>query len=272
MNFPKYCWLGADATLDKAGARLDSRMDTVRLGVFFPHEIVAAFYNFRSGDLFYSMLTGTPAVPQLCPYFPMKHFSFSSKAGKILYFVWSPPWHLYIFFLANLLAFYLTYLLAFYLTYLLAFYLAFYLAYLLAYLLAFYLANLLAFYLAHLLAFYLTYLLAFTFHLAYLLAFYLAVEVRQCPLGSGARGGGPAVPTGIWTARRRRRVRRRRRRRRALLKSSNPQLAGGEKHSRIASIYFPETCQGLGRLLGSQLGPSTGATNILGWFWPFIHG
>ena len=23
----------------------------------------------------------------------------------------------------------------------------------------------------------------------------LAVEVRQCPLGSGARGGGPAVPT-----------------------------------------------------------------------------
>ena len=45
----------------------------------------------------------------------------------------------------------------------------------------------------------------------------LAVEVRQRPLGSGARGGGPAVPTGIWTARRRRRVRRRRRRR-ALLK------------------------------------------------------
>ena len=42
----------------------------------------------------------------------------------------------------------------------------------------------------------------------------LAVEVRQCPLGSGARGGGPAVPTGIWTARRRRRVRRRRWRRR----------------------------------------------------------
>jgi len=30
----------------------------------------------------------------------------------------------------------------------------------------------------------------------------LAVEVRLCPLGSGARGGGPAVPTGIWTARR----------------------------------------------------------------------
>ena len=24
------------------------------------------------------------------------------------------------------------------------------------------------------------------------------MEVRQCPLGSGARGGGPAVPTGIW--------------------------------------------------------------------------
>ena len=89
------------------------------------------------------------------------------KIKKIIYFVWSPPWHLYIFLLANLLAFYLTYLLAFYL--------------------------------AYLLAFYLTYLLAF--YLAYLLAFYLAVEVRQCPLGSGARGWGPAVPTAIWSSR-----------------------------------------------------------------------
>ena len=52
---------------------------------------------------------------------------------KLLYFVWSPPWHLYILLLANLLAFYLTYLLAFYLAYLLAFYLAYLLAYLLAY-------------------------------------------------------------------------------------------------------------------------------------------
>ena len=67
----------------------------------------------------------------------------------------------------------------------------------------------------------------------------LAVEVRQCALGSGARGGGPAVPTGIWTARRRRRMRRRRRQRRrrrrrrrrrtTLIKSNNPHLAGGEK-------------------------------------------
>ena len=60
----------------------------------------------------------------------------------------------------------------------------------------------------------------------------VAVEVRQCPLGrlcplgSGARGGGPAVPTGIWTARRRRR------RRTALIKSNNPHLAGGEKNCR----------------------------------------
>jgi len=38
----------------------------------------------------------------------------------------------------------------------------------------------------------------------------VAVEFRQ---GSGARSGGPAVPTGIWTARRRRRLSRRRRRR-----------------------------------------------------------
>ena len=29
----------------------------------------------------------------------------------------------------------------------------------------------------------------------------VAVEVRHCPLGSGARGGGPAVPTGIWSSR-----------------------------------------------------------------------
>ena len=88
----------------------------------------------------------------------------------------------------------------------------------------------------------------------------VAVEVRQCPLGSGARGCcdlevavevrqcllrsatrgwgpavptgiGPAVPTGIWTARRRRTRRRRMRRRRrtALIKSNNPHLAGGEK-------------------------------------------
>ena len=72
----------------------------------------------------------------------------------------------------------------------------------------------------------------------------LAVEVRQCPLGSGARGGGPAVPTGIWTARRRRRVRRRRRQRRrrrrrtALIKSNNPHLAGGEKQN----LHFPQFC------------------------------
>ena len=66
----------------------------------------------------------------------------------------------------------------------------------------------------------------------------LAVEVRQCPLGSGARGGGPAVPTGIWTARRRRRVRRRRRRK-ALLKSSNPHLAGGgKKHMKTPATQF----------------------------------
>ena len=119
---------------------------------------------------------------------------------KLLDFELSPPWHLYVLLLANLLAFYLTYLLALilayllalYLAYLLAFYLAYllqyvlayllalYLAYLLAYLLtfylAFYLANLLAYVLANILALYLAYLLAvyLTFYLAYLPAFYLA--------------------------------------------------------------------------------------------------
>ena len=141
------------------------------------------------------------------------------RVSKKLYFVWSPPWHLYILLLANLLAFYLAYLMAFYLAYLLAFYLAyllaFYLAYLLANLLGFYLAYLvafyltfyLAFYLAYLLAFYLAYLLAFylvyllTFHLAYLLAFY------SWPLrSSGAHwagqvpGWGPAVHTELGSS------------------------------------------------------------------------
>ena len=144
--------------------------------------------------------------------------------------------------------------------------------------LAFYLAYLLTFFLAYLLTFFLTFFLAF--YLAYLLTFYLtsflpvevrqcplrsgrrgwgpavptqiwssrlrsgsahsdlelAVEVRQCPLWPGSRGWGPAVPTGIWTARRRWR-RRRRRRRTALIKSNNPHLAGGEKS--MENHHFP---------------------------------
>lgn len=44
----------------KANPRADTRLTHVRLGIFFPHEIAASFYNFRSGDLFYSLLTGTP--------------------------------------------------------------------------------------------------------------------------------------------------------------------------------------------------------------------
>ena len=28
-----------------------------------------------------------------------------------------------------------------------------------------------------------------------------AIWKSQCPLGSGARGGGPVVPTGIWSSR-----------------------------------------------------------------------
>ena len=36
----------------------------------------------------------------------------NSNMIKLLYFELSPPWHLYVLFLANLLAFYLTYLLA----------------------------------------------------------------------------------------------------------------------------------------------------------------
>ena len=102
-----------------------------------------------------------------------------SKGGekmKLLYFVWSPPWHLYILLLANLLAFYLTYFLAFDLAFYLAYLLAFYLAYLLADVLAYLPADVLAYLLAYLLAYVLAYLLAFhlAFYLAYLLAYYLA--------------------------------------------------------------------------------------------------
>ena len=106
------------------------------------------------------------------------------KKNQLLYFELSPPWHLYVLLLANLLAFYLTFYLAFYLAYLLAFYLAYLLAFYLAYLLQYVLAYLLALYLAYLLAYLLTFYLAFylanllafylTFYLAYLLAFYLA--------------------------------------------------------------------------------------------------
>ena len=149
------------------------------------------------------------------------------------------------FFLAYLLTFFLTFYLAYLLTFFQAFYLAYLLTFCLAYLLTFFLTLFLAFYLAYLLTFYLTSFLTF-FPLRSGSAhcdLQLAVEVRQCPLGSGARSGGPAVPTGIWTGRRRRRVRRRRRRRwrrrrrrrrrTALIKSNNPHLAGGEKRSVI---------------------------------------
>jgi len=69
----------------------------------------------------------------------------------------------------------------------------------------------------------------------------LTVEVRQCPLGSATRGGGPAVPTGIWSSRWRSGCAHMGSGLRggeggggggggeALLKSSNPHLAGGEK-------------------------------------------
>ena len=71
----------------------------------------------------------------------------------------------------------------------------------LAYLLTFFLTFFLAFYLAYLLTFYLT---SFFFPLRSGSAhcdLEVAVEVRQCPLQSGSRGWGPAVPTGIWSSR-----------------------------------------------------------------------
>ena len=54
------CW-----DRSKANAAAHSQMHSVRLGVFFPHEVAASFYNFKAGDLFYNMLTGTPEVAWL---------------------------------------------------------------------------------------------------------------------------------------------------------------------------------------------------------------
>ena len=77
-----------------------------------------------SSDLLSSNLPLLSASALLC--FSSVHIvgSLTSKLPsiKITYFVWSPPWHLYILLLANLLAFYLTFYLAFYLAYLLTFY------------------------------------------------------------------------------------------------------------------------------------------------------
>ena len=43
----------------EANAFEHSELDRIRLGMF-PHEVVSAFYHFRSGDLFFGILTGTP--------------------------------------------------------------------------------------------------------------------------------------------------------------------------------------------------------------------
>ena len=90
------------------------------------------------------------------------------------------------------------------------------------------------------------------FYLAFFVALYiwilvLTIEVRQCPLTSGARGWSPAVPTDIWRSRLKSGrahwdlelivegvvwgCRRRRRKEEAeaiLIKSRDPHLAGGE--------------------------------------------
>ena len=151
-----------------------------------------------------------------------------------------------------------------------AFYLAFYLTFFLAF---FHLAFYLAFVLAYILAFYLA------FVLAYFLAFFLAVEVQQCPLGSGgprsrsngvhwAREVGKSpvevqrcpldsrVPA-CWQLRSssadcdqelaRRRGGEEEEARRAILKSNNHHLAGGEKteekkDGKRSKIYATNYC------------------------------
>ena len=41
---------------------------TVKIGVFLPHMIMNSLYEFRSGELFYSLMAGTPHVPLLQQY------------------------------------------------------------------------------------------------------------------------------------------------------------------------------------------------------------
>ena len=55
-NFPR---------VSEANMLEHSKLKTIKLGIFLPHEIASAFYHFRSGDLFFSLLTGTPDVAQL---------------------------------------------------------------------------------------------------------------------------------------------------------------------------------------------------------------
>ena len=131
------------------------------------------------------------------------HFIWHTYWHSIWHSIWHTFWHSTWHIFWHFIIFYLAYLLTFYLTYLLTFFLAYLLTFCLAYLLTFFLTFFLAFYLAYLLTFYLTSFLHF-FPLRSGSAhcdLEVAVEVRQCPLGSGARRWGPGVPTGIWSSR-----------------------------------------------------------------------
>lgn len=44
----------------KANPPEHSRMNTIKLGMLLPHEVASSLYHFRSGELFYSLLAGTP--------------------------------------------------------------------------------------------------------------------------------------------------------------------------------------------------------------------
>ena len=38
-------------------------METVKVGFLLPHEVVAALHGFSEGELFYSLVAGTPSEP-----------------------------------------------------------------------------------------------------------------------------------------------------------------------------------------------------------------
>ena len=94
--------------------------------------------------------------------------------------------------------------LAFHLTFYLPSILTCFLAHALTFFLAFYPESIPTSFQAFILAFFLASILSFslTFFLAFYLAFSLGlVEVRQCPVTSGACGWGSAVPIEIWHSR-----------------------------------------------------------------------
>ena len=135
----------------------------------------------------------------------LKHYS-DIVSECFWHTIWKYIWHIHFDYCNLLYLLYLASVLTYFLAFILTFFLAFSLASILASFQAFFLASLPTFW------FSLTFFLAFYYIILYLASiptFFLwrsiwhslwrLAEVRQCPLRSGARGWGPAVPTQIFS-------------------------------------------------------------------------